>query len=454
VWEAAVVQRPRTRYANSDGVHIAYQVTGEENPVDLVFAPGSFSHLDLDWDWPGEGEWMDRVSRFARLIRFDKRGTGLSDRVTDAATLEERIDDIRAVMDAAGSKQAVIAGYSEGGNMAMLFAATYPERTRALILSGTQARWWHSQDFPYPVWSLEDYRRIVADLEREGVTDEWLFGAGGGIDGTNAEMRERTYRYAQAAVNPSAVAALERMNMRIDTRSVASAIHVPALVINATNDPVSPVEGARWLADAIPNATLLIFDAATHSGLTDDEEVLARIEEFVTGVRPAPPTDRVLATVLFTNIVGSTETAARLGDRKWSALLDEHHRRTRQQLQRYRGQEMKTTGDGFLATFDGPERGVRCANDICRAVEPIGISIRAGLHTGEVVRSGDDISGIAVHLAARIMALAPSGSVLVSRTVRDLVAGSPLQFADAGTHQMKGIDGGWQVYKLSGVSPR
>jgi class 3 adenylate cyclase len=429
-------------------VHVAFQVSGEGNVVDVVFAPGSFSHLDLDWDWPGEGEWMERVSGFARLIRFDKRGTGLSDRVTDAATLEERTDDIVAVMDAAGSEQAVIAGYSEGGNMAMLFAATYPERTRGLILGGTQARWWRSDDFPYPVWSREEYERVVADLEREGVTDEWLFGAGAGIALTDPAMREMTYRYAQAAVTPSAVAALERMNMQIDTRSIAPAVRVPTLVINATNDPVSPVGGARWLADAIPNASLVTFDAATHSGLSDDEEVLLRVEEFVTGVRPAPPTNRVLATVMFTDIVGSTRTAGKLGDRKWTRLLDEHHRRSRDQIARYRGREVETTGDGFLATFDGPERAVRCASEIGQSLASVGITIRAGVHTGEIVDTGGDISGIAVHLAARIMALAAPGSVLVSRTTRDLIFGSDLRFSDTGPHELKGIDGDWQLYAL------
>lgn len=435
-------------YADSHGVHIAYQVTGPGNPVDLVFAPGSCSHLDLDWEWPGKGVWLEKVSGFARLIRFDKRGTGLSDRVTDAATLEERTDDIRAVMDAVESAEAVISGYSEGGNMAMLFAATYPERTRALILSGTQARWWRSDDFPHPVWSWDDYQRVVADLEREGVNDEWLFGPGAGLDQYDP-MREFAYRYAQAAVSPSAAAALERMNIEVDTRALAPLIQAPTLVVNASNDPVSPIGGARWLAEAIPGATLIEFDASTHTSLTDDAEVLARIEEFVTGVRPAPPTDRVLATVLFTDIVGSTEMATRLGDQRWAYVLEQHDRRTRDQLARFRGHEVKTTGDGFVATFDGPERAVRCATQIAYAVEPLGIRVRAGLHTGEVVQSAADIRGVAVHLAARVMALAPPGRVLVSRTVRDLVVGSTLRFADAGTHRMRGIEGEWQLYDVA-----
>jgi class 3 adenylate cyclase len=442
-------QRPRTRYADSNGVHVAFQVSGEGNPVDLVFAPGSFSHLDLDWEWPGGAEWMDRVGDFARLIRFDKRGTGLSDRVTDSATLEERTDDIRAVMDAVGSREAVIAGYSEGGNMAMLFAATYPERTRGLILSGTQARWWSSEDFPYPAWSKAEYERIIDQLAREGVTDEWLFGAGAGIDDTDPATIEITYRYAQAAVSPRALEALERMNLEIDTREIAGSIQVPTLVINSTNDPVSPIDGARWLAQAIPNATLVAYEAETHSQLADDEDVLAQVEEFVTGARPAPRTNRTLATVMFTDIVSSTEHAADLGDRRWATLLTKHDERSRKEIQRFNGREVKATGDGFLATFDGPERAIRCTTAIRDALPTLGISVRGGLHTGEVIQTGSDIRGIGVHLAARIMALAGPDQVLVSRTVRDLVAGSDIELTDAGTHHLKGFPEEWQVYEVS-----
>jgi class 3 adenylate cyclase len=441
------VRRPRTRFADSKGVHIAYQVTGEDNPVDFVFAPGSISHLDMDWDWPEDVAWIERVSRYTRLIRFDKRGTGLSDRVTEAATLEERTDDIRAVMDAAGSGEAVIAGYSEGGSMATLFATTYPQRTRGLILTGTQARWWRSDDFPYPVWSQAEYARIVEELEREGVTDEWLFGPGFGLPRDDPAILELAYRYVNAAASPSALAALERMNMQIDTRAIVGLVQVPTLVINASIDPVSPLAGAQWLADHIPDARLLTVDSG-HSGMPDDESVQAEIEEFVTGVRPAPRTDRMLATVLFTDIVGSTEKAAQLGDLRWSALLDQHHQRTREEFARFGGIEVDTTGDGFLATFDGPERAVRCASAIHAALQPIGIEIRAGLHAGELVRTGTDVSGIAVHLAARIMALSQPGQVLVSRTVRDLVVGSTLRFSDAGNYRLKGFDDEWQVYEL------
>jgi class 3 adenylate cyclase len=351
-------------------------------------------------------------------------------------------------MDAADSQEAVIAGYSEGGSMATLFATTYPKRTRGLILAGTQARWWHSDDFPYPVWSHAEYARIVEEFEREGVTDDWLFGSGAGFDGDDPAIRELAYRFAHAAASPSALAALERMNMQIDTRDIVGLVQVPTLVINARNDPVSPLAGAQWLADHIPSARLVTYDAATHSGLSDDEGVLALVEEFVTGVRPAPRTDRTLATVLFTDIVGSTETAARLGDVRWSALLGEHDKRIREQLAGFGGIEVQTTGDGFLATFDGPERGVRCASAIHTALQPTGVKIRAGLHTGELVRTGSDVTGIAVHLAARVMALSQSGQVLVSRTVRDLVAGSTLRFVEAGSHRLKGFDDEWQVYAL------
>jgi class 3 adenylate cyclase len=256
------------------------------------------------------------------------------------------------------------------------------------------------------------------------------------------------YRYVQAAVSPTGAGAPERLNMNIDTRAIAPLIHVPTLVINATNDPVSPVGGAEWLARMIPTATLVTFEAASHSGLTDDDEVLARIEEFVTGVRPTPDAGRVLATVLFTDIVGSTETASRLGDKRWTSLLREHDRRTHEQAARYHGQVIKSTGDGALATFDGPERAVRCAAEIVDTLGSLGISVRAGLHSGEVVQSGADVSGIAVHLAARVMALAPAGHVPVSRTVHDLVVGSSLRFSDAGSHPLKGIEGDWQLYKV------
>jgi class 3 adenylate cyclase len=446
------MRRPETRYALSGDVNVAYQVTGEQNAVDLVSAPGAMSHLELDWDWPEVTAWIERLSGFARLIRFDKRGTGLSDRVTDAATFEERMDDIRAVMDATESREAVVMGHSDGGNMAALFAATYPERTRGLILFATQARWTRTDDFPYPVLTVAEYRAVIERLEREGPTEEWLFGFGCGIPRSHPEKEAAVYRYARSAVSPAAIAALERMNLEVDMRATLALVRVPTLVVNASGDPISPLAGARWIADTIPGARLVTFEGTSHApGETDDEEALDAIQHFVTGVRPPPRIDRVLATVLFTDIVGSTELATQLGDQGWKTLLSGHRARVRQEIARFSGREVSTTGDGFLATFDGPERAIRCASAINGIA---GIPVRTGLHAGEVEVLGDDIAGIAVHIAARVMALAVSGQVLMSRTVRDLVVGSSLRLVEAGTHPLKGVDGEWQVYELAGPETR
>lgn len=425
---------------------VAYQVTGEANPVDLVWAPGTASHLELLWELPEAARLYERLSSFARLIRFDKRGTGMSDRPTDVATLEERTDDIRAVMDAAGSERAFILGNSEGGNMACLFAATYPERTRGILLWGVQARWVSTGDYPWGP-SVDEQLAMIDRLAKHGVTDEYLIGSWAGLPPDEMERDRRIFR---AAASPAAYAALERMNLEVDTRDILPRIHVPTLVMNRTGDPVANVEAARDLASRIGGARFLEFPGDTHSiAEVADEDVIGEIQEFVTGTRPAPPVDRVLVTVLFTDIVGSTKTAAELGDARWKELLAEHDARSRVEIERHRGRFVDSQGDGLFATFDGPARAVRCAQAIAESVRPLGLEIRAGAHTGEVVLAGDRIQGIAVHIGARVASLAGPSEVVVSSTVKDLTAGSGLVYEDAGEHELKGVPDRWRLYRVT-----
>jgi class 3 adenylate cyclase len=427
---------PDTRYAKSANVRVAYQVTGE-GPVDLVIAPGTASHLDLDWEWPEKANTLERLGTFCRLIRFDKRGTGLSDRPTDAATLEERTDDIRAVMDAAGSDRAFIFGYSEGGNLAALFGATYPQRTRGLLLWGAQARWIRTDDYPWGP-TREEADQEIAYLAENGVTPEYVTGYGAGIPKDLTYVKFFT-RYMKASASPSALAALERMCGLIDIRDILPTVRVPTVVMNRVGDPVANVEAARDLAARIPGARFVEFAGDTHPfwGGPGIEEVLAEIETFITGVRLPPRADRVLATVLFTDIVGSTERAAALGDKRWRDLLEAHDHVVRQELHRFQGREIDTAGDGFLATFDGPGRAVACACAISGSLRGLGLEARAGLHTGECDLMEDQVRGIAVHIGARIAALAAPNEVLVSSTVKDLVAGSDIVFRDSGLHELK-----------------
>jgi pimeloyl-ACP methyl ester carboxylesterase len=429
---------------------IAYQVTGEGNPIDLVHAPGTVSHLELFWEIPEAAALVERLSSFARLIRFDKRGTGMSDRPDAPATLEERTDDIRAVMDAAGSERAFVFGTSEGGSMASVFAATYPERTSGLILWGTQATWIRTADYPWGV-SMEEALVEIEDLAEHGITDAYLFGPGMGEDASMSEEgRERMRRLWRSAITPGALAALERMNLDIDIRGVLPSIHVPTLVMNRTDDPVANVEAARDLAAHIDGARFVEFAGNAHVFFQgpDPDEVAAEIQEFVTGSRPALGGDRALATILFTDIVGSTRMAAELGDHAWRDLVERHHTIVRDLLARSRGTEMDTAGDGFFATFDGPARAVRCAMAAIEAVRPLGIEIRAGVHTGEVETIDAKAGGIAVIIGARISASAGASEVLVSSTVKDLVAGSGLVFEDAGEHELKGVPDRWHLHRV------
>ena len=439
---------PKTEYARSGDVHIAYQVVGQ-GPLDLVYVPGWVSHVELAWEEPTLARFLRRLASFSRLIVFDKRGTGLSDRVPDnkLPTLEDRMDDLRAVMDAVGSERAAVFGVSEGGNLCTLFAATYPERTTALVMFGTFAKRIWSPDYP---WAPTPEKR---KQEYELVEREW----GNLMDlahyapskiGDDAFSR-RTTAYLRRAASPGAAVALLRMNTQIDIRHVLPTIRVPTLVVHRTGDRDVNVEEGRWLAARIPGTRFVELPGDDHLPWVGDQDaILDEIQEFLTGVRQSPEFDRALATILFTDIVGSTELAARLGDRAWQDLLEQHHLLVRRELTRFRGREMDTAGDGFFATFDGPARAIRCACSIRASVSQTGIKIRSGLHTGEVELAKEKVGGIAVHIGARVAATAQPNEVLVSSTVKDLVAGSGIRFTERGTHVLKGIPGEWQLFAV------
>jgi class 3 adenylate cyclase len=437
---------PQTRYARSDDVLIAYQVTGS-GPVDVVWAPGTMSHLDQDWESPRRVMMFESLGRFCRLIRFDKRGTGLSDRPVKMATLEERTDDIRAVMDAVGVERAHLLGISEGGSMACLFAATYPQRVNSLVIWGAQARWIACDDHPWGQTQAEHDE--MCDKVIEGWPSvEYITGPGAGL-GRDADPTyiEAVQRYMRAAASPSAVYAYEKMNGAIDTRAILPSIKAPTLVMNRVGDPVAHVEAARDMAARIPGARFQEYPGNSHAVSLDDMDlIMADIQEFITGERPADASDRVLATVLFVDIASSTEHATRLGDAAWGNLVNAYYAIVRKELARYRGKEVNNAGDGFLATFDGPARAVRCAMAIVGAVRQLGIDVRAGVHTGECEMMGDNVGGIAVNIGARIMAMAQPGAVLVSSTVKDLVAGSGIDFRDLGGQSLKGIADEWRLF--------
>ncbi len=437
----------KTRYAKSGDVHIAYQVAGD-GPVDLVLVPGWVSNVELWWEDPGWSAFMKRLMSFSRLILFDKRGTGLSDRVSvgEMPTLEERMDDVRAVMDAVGSERAFIVGLSEGGPMSVLFAASHPERTRALVLYGSFPRITSGEGYPWG-FAPEQVEPILTAAEQswgDGTFTGSMFAPG------DIEARLAFFaRFEREGASPGAMIALVRMLVEIDVRDVLPLVAVPTLIVHRNGDAVAPIEGARFMAERIPGAQLVELEG-DHSPVAGDTDViLDRIEEFVTG-RPAlgADADRVFATVMFTDIVDSTPRAASMGDRRWSELLEGHNRIMRRQLSRFGGREVKTTGDGFLTTFDGPARAIRCALSTSQATQELGLPLRAGLHAGECERRDGDISGIAVHTAARVAALAGPGEVLVSRTVKDLVAGSGLQFEDRGSHTLKGVPDQWRLFAV------
>ncbi len=436
---------PATRYAKSGDVNIAYQVVGE-GPLDLVLVPGFASHVEHAWEDPSLARFLRRLASFSRLILFDKRGTGLSDRVsvTELPTLEQRMDDVRAVMDAVGAEQAALLGVSEGGPMSTLFAATYPERTTALVAYGAFAGRVGLPPSP------EQVQPFLDAIERN-----WGQGFGIGLFApsmaNDESCRQWWARYERLALSPGAAVALVRMNMEIDTRHVLPAIRVPTLVLHRAGDRMVSVEQGRYLAEHISKAKYVELPGDDHAPwIGDQDAILDEIEEFLTGVRHGPDPDRVLATVLFTDIVGSTQRAVELGDRRWRDLLDGYYGVAHKELGRFRGREVKTTGDGFLATFDGPARGIRCACAIGDGARQLGIDSRAGLHTGECEVMGEDVGGIAVHIGARVAAEAGAGEVLVSSTVKDLVAGSGISFQDRGIHALKGVPGDWRLFAVQG----
>jgi class 3 adenylate cyclase len=439
---------PQTRYACSGEVNIAYQVVGD-GPFDLVFVPGFVSHLDLQWADPRIARFLEKLASFSRLILFDKRGTGLSDPVAGPAPLEDRMDDVRAVMDASGSERAALLGLSEGGPMSVLFATTYPERTRALILCGTYATGTlDAADNPAGQRWPDNYARVRATLEH------WGEGHTLAIFAPSADSeRERIGRgiFERSAASPQMARTLIEMVVETEVRDLLPSVRVPTLVLHR-EDEFIPVEGARDMAQQIPGARLVVLAGADHIPFYGDADGYAEeIEEFLTGARQAPISDRILTTVMLTDIVGSTERAAVLGDARWRELVCRHDELMRAELERHRGREVKTMGDGFLATFDGPARGIRCARAIADKVRSLDIELRAGLHTGECELVGDDIAGMAVNIAARIGALAGAGEVVVSSTVKDLVVGSGISFSDRGICQLKGVPGEWRLFAVDEV---
>jgi class 3 adenylate cyclase/dienelactone hydrolase len=432
--------QPDTRYAKSGDVHIAYQVFGD-GPVNLIVVPGFVSNVENTWDQPDLSRWLLRLASYARVAIFDKRGTGMSDPVADMPGLDLRMDDLRAVMDASNMPQAAVLGFSEGGSLAMLFAATYPDRCRALALYGAFARSYAPEE-------------VLAQF-LEYIDRAW--GTGGSLRtfapsrADDPAFQQWWGRFERTGASPAAATAVTHLNRQIDVSGVLASIRVPTLVIHRTRDRAVPVSCGRFLAEHIPGARLLELAGIDHAAAVGDNamEIADAIGEFLTGAKARVAVDTLLATVLFTDIVGSTEKAAKLGDRRWRDLLDNHHATVRRNLVRFRGREVKTTGDGFLAAFDGPARGVRCACAIVDEIKSLGIEVRAGLHTGECEIMGDDYGGIAVHIGARVAALAGPGEVLVSSTVKDLVAGSGLDFSDHGSRSLKGVPGEWRIFAVN-----
>lgn len=437
---------PQTRYARNGDINIAYQVVGS-GPRDLVLVPGWVSNIEIFWEEPTMARFLERLASFSRLILFDKRGTGLSDRMSDMPSLEVRMDDVRAVMDSAGSKQAALLGYSEGGPMCMLFAATYPDRASALIMTGSYPNLKQGPDSP---WGR------TAEMQEQFINAmETQWGGPVGIEVRAPSMahderfRQWWGRWLRMSASPAAAASVIRMSYEIDVRHLLPLIRVPTLLLHSAGDKAMAVSGSRYMAERIPGAKYVELPGADHvPWLSDSDAIVDEIEEFLTGVRGRAEPDRVLATVLFTDVVGSTEKAAALGDRRWHDLLDSHNSAVRRELARFRGREIDTAGDGFLATFDGPARAVRCARAISEAVRPLGLETRAGLHTAECEVMGNGVGGIAVHIGARIAACAGASEVLVSSTVRDLVAGSGLKFREFGVHALKGVPGEWRLFAV------
>ena len=438
---------PTTKYTRGGDAHIAYQVVGE-GPHDLVLVPGWVSHIEHVWEEPAVSHFLRRLASFSRLILLDRRGTGLSDRVTVLPTLEQRMDDIRAVMDAAGSEQAALFGISESGPMCLMFAATYPARTRALVLLNTFARMLRAPDYPIglPDEVLEKFLKLIEETWGTGTISADILNPSVAHD---ERFRQSWARIERFAVSPGGMKALMRMLHETDARHALSAIRVPTLIVHREGDQIARVEGGRYIAEHIHGAKYVQLPGNDHfAWVGNTDAILDEVQEFLTGVRRGPEPDRILATVMFTDIVGATDRAVELGDRRWRDLLEGHYAAVREQLARFRGREIDTAGDGFLATFDGPARGVQCACAVVRDARRLGLDTRAGLHTGECQVMGDKLSGIAVHTGARVASLAGAGEVYVSDTVKDLVAGSGIKFEDRGAHVLKGVPGERRLYAV------
>jgi pimeloyl-ACP methyl ester carboxylesterase len=431
------------RYADAGGVSVAYRVMGE-GPLDVVWVAGLASNLEMDFETPALVRLFQRLASFCRLILFDKRGMGLSDRNVGAPTLEERMDDVRAVMDAVGSKRAALIGISEGGPMSVLFAATYPERTVALVLYGTLAR--QRPDVDYPHGNEASFAELYRILDEAWGTGESLRVYAPSLLGKPA-IREWWGRVERTAGSPHSVRAVLDTFVGLDVRAVLPTISVPTLVLHGTDDSTTPIAAGRWLADHIRGARFVELPGehitAYVGGRFADE-----VESFLTGRRHPVATDRVLSTVLFSDMVRSTEQAAAVGDRRWREILDQHDAIVSRQIDLHRGRRVKATGDGVLATFDGPARAIACGCELRDSLQSLGVDVRVGLHTGEIELRGEDIGGIAVHIGARITRLANAGEILVSRTVTDLVTGSGIEFADRGEHQLKGVPGAWRLFAV------
>jgi pimeloyl-ACP methyl ester carboxylesterase len=438
---------PTTRYARSGDVQIAYQTLGD-GPLDVVFVPGLLSHLDCYWEDPNSSRFFQRLASFSRVILFDKRGIGLSDRIFEEVPLEQRMDDVRAVMEAVGSDFAAVFGVSEGGPMSLLFAATYPERVTALAVFGSGARFVRGPDYPVGP------SREVMEAYFDQVEQDWgMTGSLGAIAAPSLAHDDWAMKYfarvERLSATPGAAISMMKLNLEIDVRHVLPAIGVPTLIVHREKELVAPVEGARYMAERIPGASYVELPGNDHSPFAGDmDTLLDEVQMFFTGVRGVSIPERVLATVLFTDIVGSTQRAAELGDRRWRQLLERHNAVVRCELERFRAREIDTAGDGFLAAFDGPARAVRCAAAIRESLRPLGLEIRAGLHTGECERIGDKLGGIAVHIGARVAASAGPNETRVSSTVRDLVAGSGISFVDCGSQVLRGVPGEWRIFSV------
>src|SRR3989449_5184152 len=436
-----------TRYAKSGDLSIAYQVVGD-GPLDLVVVPGIVSHVEFFNELPGYSRFIERLASFARVITFDKRGTGLSDRVADAPTYEQRMDDILAVMNAAGSERAALFGISEGGPLGAMFAASHPDRTLALVTFGAFARVAWAPDYPIGI------DREILGQGVEAAVESWGTGTSLGLfSASRAQDKEAQTLWAKVerlSASPGGMRSLIRLIHEVDVRCVLPTVKVPTLVLHAEGD-IFPLEISKYLAEHIPGARWVELKGVDHyPWFGSVDSLVAEIEEFLTGVRPLPEFDRVLATVLFTDIVTSTERSAEVGDRRWKDLLDQHDTLIRRELERHRGRLVKNTGDGILVTFDGPARAIRCAQAIATSVKSLGIEVRAGLHTGAGELRGEDVTGMGVNIAARVMDAAGPGEVVVSSTVKDLVAGSGLRFADRGIHDLRGVPGEWRLFAVEG----